>query len=133
ERARWQKFLFIAPYAAVGAVERVPLGILRRTPRMRARMEAAMHEVAALAAARGVELPSDAVAATLQRLEVLHEDATASMHRDMVAGRASELHELIGAVVRLGREANVPTPVSAELYAQLEPLDRQARARGENR
>lgn len=128
ERARWQKFLFMAPYAAVGAVERAPLGILRRTPRVRARMEAAMYEVAALAAARGVELPPDAVAAALQRLEVLHEDATASMHRDIVAGRPSELHELIGAVVRLGREAHIATPVSAELYAQLEPLEHQARA-----
>jgi len=128
DRARWQKFLFMAPYAAIGAVERAPLGVLRRTPRVRARMEAAMHEVAALAAARGVALPPDAVAVALHRLDVLHEDATASMHRDIVAGRPSELHELIGAVVRLGREAHVPTPVSAQLYAQLEPLERQARS-----
>lgn len=50
------------------------------------------------------------------------------MHRDIVDGRPSELHELIGAVVRLGRQAHVATPVSAELYAQLEPLERLARA-----
>jgi 2-dehydropantoate 2-reductase len=130
ERARWQKFLLIAPYSAVGAVERVPLGILRRTPRSRVRLEAAMHEVAAVAAARGVDLPPDAAAAAMQRIDVLHEDATASMSRDIIAGRPSELHELIGAVVRLGREAQVATPVSAELYAQLEPLEQRARTRG---
>jgi 2-dehydropantoate 2-reductase len=129
ERARWQKFLFIAPYAAVGAVERVPLGVLRRTPQSRARLEAAMHEVAALAAARGVALPPDVVAAAMQRIDVLPEAATASMHRDIVGGRPSELHELIGAVVRLGREAQIATPVSAALYAQLEPLERRARQR----
>jgi len=128
ERARWLKFLFIAPYAAVGAVERAPLGALRRTPQVRARLEAAMHEVAAVAAARGIELPPDAIASTMQRIDGLPDDATASMHRDIVDGRPSELHELIGAVVRLGRDAHVATPVSAELYAQLEPLERRARA-----
>lgn len=130
ERARWQKFLFMAAYAAVGAIERAPLGVLRRTPRSRARIEAAMHEVAALAAARGADLLPDAVAAALHRLDVLHEDATTSMARDIIAGRPSELHALIGAVVRLGREAGLATPVSAELYAQLEPLERQAREPG---
>lgn len=129
ERARWLKFLFMAPYAAVGAVERAPLGVLRKAPAARARLEAAMHEVAALAAARGAELPAGTVASMLRRIDTLPEDATTSMYRDIVDGRPSELHELIGAVVRLGREAQVATPVSAELYAQLEPLERQARAR----
>jgi 2-dehydropantoate 2-reductase len=129
ERARWLKFLAIAPYAAVGAVERVPLGVLRRAPRLRARMEAAMHEVAALAGARGVALPPDSVASTMQRFDELPEDATASMHRDIVDGRPSELHELIGAVVRLARDARVETPVSAALYAELEPLEHRARQR----
>jgi 2-dehydropantoate 2-reductase len=129
-RARWQKFLFVAPYGAVGAALRVPLGVLRRSPQARARLEAAMHEVAAVAAARGVDLPPDVVAIALARIDVLPEDATTSMHRDIVDGRPSELHELIGAVVRLGREAQVATPVSAALYAQLEPLEELARKHG---
>jgi 2-dehydropantoate 2-reductase len=127
ERARWSKFLFIAPYSAVGAVERAPLGVIRKAPQARVRLQASMFEIAALAAARGVVLPPDAVAVALQRLDELPPDATASMHRDIVEGRPSELHELIGAVVRLGRESGVATPVSAELYAQLEPLERKAR------
>jgi 2-dehydropantoate 2-reductase len=127
EQARWQKFLFIVPYAAVGAVEGAPLGVLRQAPRYRARLEAAMHEVAALAAARGVQLSPDVVADAMHRIDELPDDATASMHRDIADGRPSELHELIGAVVRLGRQAGIETPVSDELYAQLEPLERRAR------
>jgi 2-dehydropantoate 2-reductase len=129
ERARWLKFLFIAAYSSVGAVARVPLGALRADPAVRAQLEAVMREVAALALARGVALPPDTVALTMQRIDILPADATASMHRDIVDGRPSELHELIGAVVRLGREAHVATPVSAALYAALEPLERLARAR----
>jgi 2-dehydropantoate 2-reductase len=128
DTARWTKFLFIAPYSAIGAVERIPLGVIRSTPRTRGQLEASLREIAALAAARGVALAANAVEATLAWYDVLPADATASMHRDIVAGRPSELHELIGAVVRLGRESGVPTPVSAELYAQLQPLEAAARA-----
>jgi 2-dehydropantoate 2-reductase len=129
EQLRWGKFLFISAYAAVGAAARQPIGELRASPAGRARLEATMHEVAALAAARGGALPASIVADSLRRLDGLPADAMASMHRDVVAGRPSELHELIGAVVRLGRELAVATPVSAELYAQLAPLEQQARAR----
>jgi 2-dehydropantoate 2-reductase len=127
DRARWTKLLFIAPYAAVGAVERTPLGVFRQVPQARARLLAAMAEIAAVAAARGVPLPPDTAAVMMQKLDELPGDATASMHRDIVDGRPSELDELIGAVVRLGREAQVATPVSAALYAELEPLERKAR------
>jgi 2-dehydropantoate 2-reductase len=68
------------------------------------------------------------VAQTLARIDELPADATASMHRDLVDGRPSELDELVGAVVRLGRDAAVATPVHAALYAELEPLERKARA-----
>jgi 2-dehydropantoate 2-reductase len=86
-----------------------------------------MDEVAAVAAARGVPLPPETAAIAMQRLEALPADAIASMHRDVIEGRPSELHELIGAVVRLGRDAGVATPVSAALYAQLEPIEQRAR------
>jgi 2-dehydropantoate 2-reductase len=127
ERARWGKFLFIAPYSAVGAVERAPLGAIRTDPRTRHRLVTAMREVADLAAARGVGLPIEALATTLQLIDSLPPDATTSMHRDIAEGRPSELDQLIGAVVRLGRASQVDTPVSAGLYAELAPLERKAR------
>jgi 2-dehydropantoate 2-reductase len=125
--ARWTKLVFIAPYGAIGAVERVPVGTIRTTPALRARLEASMHEVAAVAAARGVPLPADTLPGMLQLIDRIPAESTASMHRDIAEGRPSELHELIGAVVRLGRQAGVATPVSAALYAQLEPFERKAR------
>jgi 2-dehydropantoate 2-reductase len=127
-RARWLKFLFIAPYSAVGATERVPLGALRKNPRAMARLDAVIHEVVAVGTARGVRLPPDAFAITRHRLETLPDETTTSMQRDLVDGRPSELHELIGAVVRLGREAGIATPVAAELHAELEPHEQRARA-----
>jgi 2-dehydropantoate 2-reductase len=49
------------------------------------------------------------------------------MQRDVLAGRPSELEAQPGAVVRLGREAGVPTPVHEFLHAALLPLERRAR------
>jgi len=50
-------------------------------------------------------------------------EATASMQRDLGAGRPSELDDQTGAVVRLAREAGVPVPIHAILYAALAPQE----------
>jgi 2-dehydropantoate 2-reductase len=51
------------------------------------------------------------------------------MQRDIVAGRPSELESQNGAVVRLGREVEVPTPLHAFIYHSLLPLELRARGR----
>jgi 2-dehydropantoate 2-reductase len=127
ELALWEKFLFIAPASAVGAVTRQPVGVYRGVSETRQLLEAAMREVAAVARARGVGLDSEAVSRTLSYLDGLPADATASMQRDIAEGRPSELEAQTGAVVRLGRECAVPTPANAFLYAALLPAEREAR------
>ena len=54
---------------------------------------------------------------------------TASMQRDIVAGRRSELEAWNGAVVRLGQRAGVETPLHDFLYHSLLPLELRARGR----
>jgi 2-dehydropantoate 2-reductase len=129
-RALWEKFLFIAPVSGVGAVSRQPVGAWRSVPETRSLLLAAMEEVAALARARGVALAEGCVARTLAYVDGLPADATASMQRDVADGRPSELESQVGAVVRLGREAGVPVPANAFLYAALRPADLRARGAG---
>lgn len=125
--AAWEKFLFIDPFGSVGSVTRAPIGVTRTEPRTRALLVAALEEVDAVARARGVALPADAVARTLSRYDELPAEGTASMQRDVAAGRPSELHEQTGAVVRLGEEAGVSIPVHRFLYAALLPQEAAAR------
>jgi 2-dehydropantoate 2-reductase len=125
--ATWEKFLFIAPFGAVGAVTRMPAGVVRGVPETRAMLRAAMQEVFALAAARGVILDGDAVDRTLAYVDSLPEETTASMQRDITEGRPSELEQQTGTVVRLGREAGVPVPVNECLYRSLLPAELRAR------
>jgi 2-dehydropantoate 2-reductase len=129
DAALWSKFAFIAPFAGVGAVTRAPAGTLRSIPETRAMLEAAIGEVEALARARGVALPADIAARTLAQVDGLPPAATASMQRDIMGGRPSELESLNGAVVRLGRESGVPVPTHAMIYASLLPQERAARGK----
>jgi 2-dehydropantoate 2-reductase len=130
EVAVWEKFLFIAPLSAVGAVTRLPVGAFRSVPSTRRMLEAAMREVEAVARARGVALPTDAVARTLAYVDVLPDDATTSMQRDILEGRPSELEDQVGATVRLAAAAGIAAPVHTSLYAWLQPHEIAARNRG---
>jgi 2-dehydropantoate 2-reductase len=125
--ALWEKFLFITAWASVGAVTRAPIGIARSVPESRRLLEAVLVEVEALARARRIRLAPDVVATLLSIIDALPADGTASLQRDIAAGRPSELDNLTGAVVRLGAELGVATPVSAFLYGALAPLERRAR------
>ena len=86
-----------------------------------------MHEVRSVALALGIEVAEDVVARTLAFFDTLPPESTASMQRDVMAGRPSELESQNGAVVRLGREAGVETPVHEFIYACLLPQERRAR------
>lgn len=125
----WEKFLFIAPISGVGAVTRAPVGVSRSIPETRQLLEQAMQEIVAVARARKVMLPDDAVARKMAFVDSLSPTVTASMQRDIMDGRKSELGSQNGAVVRMGLEAGVPTPVNTYLYYSL--LPQELRARGE--
>ena len=126
--ALWIKFLFIASFSGVGAIANAPAGVLRTDPKWRAQMIEAMEEIYALAHTRGIDLPPDSVDKVMASVDGLAEDATSSMHRDIAAGKPSELEAQNGAVVRMAREAGVDVPIHELIYRTLRPLEEKARA-----
>ncbi len=127
QAALWNKFLLIAPWSGVGAVTRSPIGVIRDIPETRALLQGAMQEIFDLAVAQHINLPPDAVARMMAFVAKLPAEGLASMQRDILAGRPSELHEQTGAAHRLGRELDVPTPVNSFIYSSLLPLEHKAR------
>lgn len=119
--AMWEKFLFITPWGSIGAQTRLPVGPIRSDAQLRARLEAALEEVAAIARKQGSDLGREQIEKTLAILDGLPADTTSSMQRDIMAGRPSELEAQTGAVIRFGRTAGVPTPVHDAIYAELRP------------
>jgi 2-dehydropantoate 2-reductase len=127
ERATWEKFLLIEPWGALSAAARAPLGVVRTVPETRAALQGLIEELARVGRARGVALADDAAARTLAALDGFPFDGTASMQRDLAAGRPSELEDQTGAVVRLARESGVAVPLHEILRAALLPQERAAR------
>lgn len=127
QAALWNKFLLIAPWGGVGAVTRAPIGTIRRLPETRALLEGAMQEICALAEAQAIHLPSDAVGRMLAFVDKLPAEGIASMQRDIIERRRSELNEQTGAVHRLGLALEVATPVNSFIYSSLLPMERKAR------
>ena len=126
-RSMWSKFLFIAPMSAIGALTRVPVGVWRSMPETREIAVQALREMTAVAAARGVDVGADAVERTLERYDGMTPESTSSLQRDIMDGKPSELDAQAGAIVRMGREAGVKTPVFEMLYSLLLPQERKVR------
>ena len=117
----------MAPWSGLGALTRVPVGVLCSQSETRRMLEQLMQEIVALSRVRRIDLPQKLIAETLNFLEHLPPDSTASMQRDIMAGRPSELASQNGAVVRMGKEDGVETPLHTFVYHSLLPLERRAR------
>jgi 2-dehydropantoate 2-reductase len=126
-KALWEKFVFIAAVSGVGAVTRQPIGIFRVVPETRAMLVSALQEVVAVGRARGVALDentADGILTTI--IDNAPEGTIASMQKDIMEGSRSELGAQNGAVVRMGKELGIPTPVNAFIYASLLPMELEA-------
>jgi 2-dehydropantoate 2-reductase len=60
-------------------------------------------------------------------LDSLAPSGTTSLQRDIVDGKPSELDAWNGAVLRLGREVGMTTPLHEFIYHSLLPLELRAR------
>ncbi len=127
--AMWDKFLFIASFSGIASITRAPVGPIRSTPETRRILQDVMEEIFAIARARKIALKDNAVEVTMGVIDRLPAEGTASMQRDIMEGRPSELASQSGAVVRLGAEVGQPAPLNSFIYASLLPME--LRARGE--
>ena len=127
QAAVWEKFIFVAPYGGIGAVTRAPAGVTRSLPETRRMLERGMREILEVSRAHKVSLPEGIVEKSMELIDSLVSSSTTSLQRDIAAGKPSELDAWNGAVVRLGQEAGVPTPLHEFIYHSLLPQELRAR------
>jgi 2-dehydropantoate 2-reductase len=60
-------------------------------------------------------------------MDTVAPSGTTSLQRDIIDGKPSELEAWNGAVVRLGQDVGVATPLHTFIYYSLLPLELQAR------
>jgi 2-dehydropantoate 2-reductase len=127
QAAMWSKFMSISAWSGMGAVTRAPAGVWRSIPQTRQMWQNALWEVLAVAHGYHIALTEEVVAQTIGYVDELPPQATASMQRDILEGRPSELESQNGAVVRLGQAVGIETPTHAFIYQALLPLELKAR------
>jgi 2-dehydropantoate 2-reductase len=118
----WTKFVRLATWSGMTTVTRSPMGVVRDTPATYDMMMAAIEEVIAVGKARGVTFPPDLMEGTINLIKNFPAASKSSMLEDIERGRRLELPWLSGAVVRIGREAGVPTPIHQFITTILTPF-----------
>ena len=125
--ALWKKFLFITAVSGLGGITRATIGEFRSNTITRAMLEELLKEIVAVGRAHSVAFEQDAVDKMLAFIDTLDEAATASMQRDIMEGRPSELEAQTGAVVRLAEVKGVEVPQNRFIYNVLQLMEEKAR------
>jgi 2-dehydropantoate 2-reductase len=119
--ALWQKFIGICGVNGITALTRLPMGEIVACRETHNLMRGTMQEVEAVARAGGVNLPKGCVDQSMDFFSSMDRSVRGSMYYDLAGGRRLELEVLNGAVVRLGSEHGIPTPINFAIYAALKP------------
>ena len=112
----WSKLVINAAINPLTALLRVPNGKLLERPPARALMADLAREAAAVAAAQNIPLTfSDPVEAAEN---VAHRTSHnfSSMYQDIERGAPTEIDAICGAIVRVGEQVGVPTPVNRVMW-----------------
>jgi 2-dehydropantoate 2-reductase len=109
----WDKAARLAVLSAATSLSHRTIGELLDDRTWHRRLEEAIAEACAIAAADGVTLLPSTQWAIIGEMDY---DLTTSTARDLEAGRPSELDAIAGSVVRAGQRLGVPCPVLSELY-----------------
>ena len=119
--ALWEKFAYLAPFAAFTGAARVPIGPLWSDDATRNLFLDAVEEVAGVARAHGIGLRDDYRQRIAEYTGSLPASTRSSLLIDLQVGKRLEVEALQVSVVRRGRTVGVPTPILAALYAVLKP------------
>jgi 2-dehydropantoate 2-reductase len=117
----WEKFTYLAPFAAFTGAARLPIGPLWSDDYIKNMFLDAVEEVANVARAHGVKLPDDHRERVYEYAIKLPPSTRSSLLIDLQLGKRIEVEALQGSVVRRGAKMGVPTPIMAALYAVLKP------------
>ena len=117
----WSKLMFLTSMSAINCITRQPVGLVQSDGETIALYMDAMREVAAVAATHGVSLGEEAIANNMALAKSFPPNNKTSMFQDLEAGQRLEIDYLSGAVVRLGREKGIETPIHRTAWVAIKP------------
>ncbi len=123
--AMWHKWVFIVTVGALTCLMRATVGEIVAAPDGAALGPAILAEAAAVSVAAGFPVPANELAATTATVTAAGSPLTASMFRDIAAGRPTEVEHVFGDLVARARALSVETPLLDLATLQLRIFQRQ--------
>ena len=120
----WRKFSFITSVGSLTALTRLNHSEMLASPETMDLVFAAMKETEAVTHAHRIPFEPLIPEKVIEGLKRFDSDTRSSMYYDLVNQRPLEIESLNGTIVRMGKEANVPTPIHQTIYASLLPHHR---------
>src|SRR5262245_49035353 len=117
----WAKFVRLSVMSGMTTVTRSPLGVVCSDPALFAMLKDAVGEALAVARAKGIPAQSTTIEGVAKAFAELPPQTRSSMLEDLERGRRLELPWLSGAIVRIGEEVSVPTPIHRFIATVLRP------------
>ena len=124
QQAIWKKVAFNCALNSLCAICKDTPGIIGQDQSSRSFALNVVSEVVAVAGAAGFAISGVEVAQMVDRAIDKHADHKPSMRQDLEAGRQTEVDALNGAVVSLGQELGVPTPLNESLWRLVKLAER---------
>jgi 2-dehydropantoate 2-reductase len=113
---QWGKMVINTAINPLTALLRVPNGMLLTKPGARAVMALAAREAAAVAVAKGVQLPYPDPVVAVESIARQTAANYSSMLQDILREAPTEVDFITGAIVRSGEKLGVPAPVNRTLW-----------------
>ncbi len=120
-RSKWEKMCWNCVFNPLTVLINDRVAKALEHPEMLRVIHQIVEETAAVSAAVKVPLPSDMPERVVKWTQEIR-DIHTSMYDDWKAGRPTEIDYLNGAIVRLGREFGIPTPVNEALTAMIKTI-----------
>ena len=119
----WAKLLINVGINALTAIHRCPNGKLLESAETLNTLTAAVKEGEAVARARGIQVPDDPIAMTLDVCRRTSQNLS-SMLQDITNKRQTEIDSINGEIVAAGRDSGIPTPVNEDLVHKIKEIEK---------
>lgn len=122
----WKKFISICSGGLL-ALSRSSYGAVRENSYTRKMMTELLTEIYEIALKEEVNLEPGIVGRMIRFIDTLPYQSMASLARDVMEGRPSEIDYQNGTVVSLGEKHHIDTPVNRFVYSCILPMEQKAR------
>ena len=118
--ALWNKMVMVGAIGTIMAASRASLPEILASPNGEHTVRSTMEEIVAVGQSQGITFPPRCVESKMQTAIAEAEEFQASLQYDLTSGKPLELDDILGSVVKIGREVGIPVPSSAALVTVLD-------------